>query len=157
MIDLELEVIREYLKDTYTVGILYDTNGLYYPARYICNTLEDKVRDLNDYNHDGDFNDEGEGKIYGQTAIPAGKYEIKIVWWEKHKDYFPMLQDVPGFTGILIHGGATANDSLGCILVGENKAIGRLVNGPYWSTVIRRLIKNHFDNDGGKCFITIKQ
>lgn len=65
MIDLEFEVIRKYLKDAYTVGTLYDSLGIYYPGRYICNTLEDKVRDLHDYNHDGDFNDLGEGKVYG--------------------------------------------------------------------------------------------
>ena len=41
----------------------------------ICNTIEDKVRDLN---KDGDLNDEGEEKVYAQTAIPYGTYTIAM-------------------------------------------------------------------------------
>ena len=61
---MELEVIRKYFKPTYTIGkFIVDMVKL-------CDTLEDPVRDLQDINHDGDFDDPGEGKIYGETAIP---------------------------------------------------------------------------------------
>jgi len=73
-----------------------------------------------------------EEKIYGETAIPAGTYELKL----RHEGGFDVrykrkfsamhkgmlwLQDVPGFEWIYIHVGNYAKDTEGCILVG-NKA-----------------------------------
>ena len=46
---MEIEVRRRYLGSDYTIGSMY-ING-----EYFCDTLEDKVRDLN---KDGDFRDE---------------------------------------------------------------------------------------------------
>lgn len=126
---MELLLKRIALKDTYTIGKLY-VNGTYF-----CDTIEDKVRDLN---KDGDLNDVGEGKIPSLTAIPYGKYEITLKI-KSHKfslkssyswcgGYLPRLVGVPHFEGILIHAGNTADDSAGCILVGENKIKGQVIN-----------------------------
>jgi hypothetical protein len=109
-------------KPTYTIGKLY-ING-----KYFCDTLEDPVRTLIDKNNDGDFNDAGEGKIYGMTAIPSGTYTVKLTQSPRFKRILPRLYNVPGFDGVLIHRGNMAADSSGCILVGENKAVGKLVN-----------------------------
>lgn len=126
---MELLLKRIALKDTYTIGKLY-VNGTYF-----CDTIEDKVRDLN---KDGDLNDVGEGKIPSLTAIPYGKYEITLkVQSPKYslrtnykwcKGYLPRLINVPHFEGILIHAGNTAKDSAGCIIVGENKVKGQVIN-----------------------------
>lgn len=126
---MELLLKRIALKDTYTIGKLY-VNGSYF-----CDTIEDKVRDLN---KDGDLNDVGEGKIPSLTAIPCGKYEITLkVKSPKYslrtnynwcKGYLPRLINVPHFDGILIHAGNTSSDSAGCILVGENKIKGQVIN-----------------------------
>lgn len=126
---MEIVLKRLYKKDDYTIGKLY-LNG-----EYFCDTLEDKVRDLN---KDGDLNDEGEGKVYGKTAIPYGRYEVTLkIQSPKYAQrasyiwcggYLPRLIEVNGFDGILIHAGNCAEDSAGCLLVGENKVKGRLVN-----------------------------
>lgn len=126
---MELLLKRTALKDTYTIGKLY-INGTYF-----CDTIEDKVRDLN---KDGDLNDVGEGKIPSLTSIPYGKYEITLkVQSPKYslrtnyswcKGYLPRLINVPHFEGILIHAGNTAEDSAGCIIVGENKVKGQVIN-----------------------------
>jgi len=147
---MELGLNRKYLKDTYTIG------KLYVDSRYFCETLEDKVRDLSDYNHDGDFDDLEEGKVYGQTAIPAGRYKVIMHYWLKHKKDVPMLLDVPGFSGILIHGGSTAEHTLGCILVGQNKERGKLTNSSYYIYLLIDAIKNAI-NDKEEVFITVKQ
>src|SRR5512133_1213857 len=109
---MRIVVHRSWRLPTYTIGRLLIDQSVF------CDTLEDAVRDLVDKNHDGDYNDEGEGKIYGGTAIPAGTYKITL----EHSPHFgrklPYLHDVPGFSGILIHAGNSAADTKGCILVG---------------------------------------
>lgn len=106
------------LRDTYTIG------RLYIDGKYICDTVEDKVRDIN---KNGKF-DEEEKKVYGETAIPYGTYEVKWTYSPRFKKYMPELLNVPSFSGIRIHSGNTAADSLGCIIVGENKVVGKVLN-----------------------------
>ena len=118
-------------KLTYTIGRMYF-------ADCKCDTLEDTVRELLDINGDGDFNDEGEGKIYGQTAIPAGKYEIKMEMSKNFKRLMPYLQDVPGFSYIMIHNGSDESHTAGCILIGENQKPGKLVNSRAWSDLLNQ-------------------
>jgi hypothetical protein len=58
-------------------------------------------------------------KVEGKTCIPDGMYEVLITWSPKFKRRLPLLIDVPGFDGIRIHPGNTAEDTAGCLLVGE--------------------------------------
>lgn len=126
---MELLLDRKYCKDKYTVGRLY-IDGVFFS-----NTLEDKVRDIN---KNGKF-DNGEYKVYAETAIPYGEYEItldvvspKFSKYQFYKEVcngkVPRLLNVPHFEGILIHCGSTANNSAGCILVGNNTIKGGLTN-----------------------------
>lgn len=126
---MELLLERKYCKDKYTVGRLY-IDGIFFS-----NTLEDKVRDTN---KNGKF-DNGEHKIYGETAIPYGEYEITLdVVSPKFSKYpfykevcngkLPRLLNVPNFDGVLIHCGSTADNSAGCILVGNNTIKGGLTD-----------------------------
>lgn len=108
---MKLKLIRKYCNETYTIGKLY-IDGVYY-----CNTLEDTVRDLTK-----------ENKVYAQTAIPSGVYKVVVTMSNKFKRLLPLLLNVPYFEGIRIHRGNTANDSAGCILLGENKVKGKVIN-----------------------------
>ena len=142
---MEWVVQRLYFKENYTIGNFY-VNG-----KFLCNTLEDKNRDLN---KNGKF-DNGEVKVYGKTAIPFGRYLVTKQWWDKHKAYYPLLNKVPNFSGIFIHGGVTADDSLGCILVGDNKIKGKLLNSAKYMQQLRTLM-TQAENRNEKIWITIK-
>jgi hypothetical protein len=118
-----LEVKRLYKKDTYTIGVLM------VDGKKFSDTLEDKVRDLS-----------SEKKVYGETAIPAGKYKVVMSMSSKFKRVMPYLENVPQFTGIMIHPGNTPKDTLGCILVGENKKKGQLINSRKYSDELNKRI-----------------
>lgn len=115
---MKITLKRIALKNTYTIG------KLYIEGEYFCDTLEDTVRDLN---KSGKF-DNGEKKIYGETAIPYGTYNVKWTYSNKFKKYMPLIENVPSFAGIRIHAGNSSADTQGCILVGENKAVGKVLN-----------------------------
>ena len=60
----------------------------------------------------------------------------------KFKRNLPRLIDVPGFDGILIHRGNTDKDTSGCILIGENKVVGKVLNStPYETALVDKLTK----------------
>lgn len=82
----------------------YTSGSLLIDGEHECCTLEDEVRPV---------------KIYGHTAIPAGTYKVIITKSNRFKRLMPLLLDVPGFTGVRIHCGNTAEDTSGCILVGQ--------------------------------------
>lgn len=129
---MELLLERKYLKDKYTIGNLY-INGVFF-----CNILEDKVVDLN---KNGLF-DCGEFKIKGHTAIPYGKYKVKLTYSPKFKRELPLLINVPHFEGIRIHRGNTSEDSAGCLLPGENREKGKVLNSTKYETELIKKIKS---------------
>lgn len=116
---IKLELSRAYLAETYTIGKL-SING-----KYFCDVLEDKVRDLN---RDGDLDDAGETKVFGETAIPYGTYNIILTYSNRFKKVLPLLENVKGFDGIRIHPGNTAVDTHGCLLVGKNTEKGKVTS-----------------------------
>lgn len=127
---MEIKVERKWKKGTYTIGRLY-ING-----KFFCNTLEDMDRGLK---QSDPITTIQKKKVYGETAIPTGKYKIEmdvvspkysaVKWYQDLcKGKMPRLLNVPGFEGILIHPGNTPLDTFGCILVGENKVKGKLIN-----------------------------
>jgi len=132
MINLTLE--RTHLKAGYTVGKL-SVNG-----KYFCDTLEDTTRDLN---HDGDLDDPGEGKVFGETSIPYGRYHVQVTWSPKFKRLLPLVLNVWGFIGIRMHRGRWAAHTQGCILVGENKIKGGLINSADWEQRLTKLLHDY--------------
>ena len=127
---MELKLERRWLKNTHTVG------KLFIDGKWFCDTLEDKVADIN---KNGRF-DGTERKVYGETAIPYGTYKVSFGWSPKFGRNLPRLLNVTAFSGILIHSGNTAKDSAGCILVGLNTEPGKLTRSRYYSDELNKLI-----------------
>lgn len=153
---MNITLYRKWKKDTYTIG------QLYVDGKFFCNTIEDKDRNL----YQGMSEDEIRRiKVYGQTAIPFGRYRIsmhrkspkysKKKAYAKCEGYVPYLLNVPGFEGILIHIGNWASDSCGCILVGENKVKGGVVNSTVWFWKLYDMMKAA-DEKGEEIWITIQ-
>ena len=142
---MNLVLRRVALKPTYTIGKLSVDNV------YECDTLEDTVRDIN---KDGDLNDAGEGKVYGETAIPYGIYNVTITYSNRFKKDLPLIENVPGFEGIRIHPGNTAVDTHGCLLVGKNKSVGSISESVVTFKALYAKIKAAFDS-GEKITLTI--
>lgn len=107
---MKLNLVRFVQTQETTLGLLFIDGD------FACFTLEDAHRDQ---------------KVAGKTRIPSGTYPIglanygdlnkryKTKFKEKHKGML-ILQNVPGFTGILIHMGNTKEHTEGCILVGAS-------------------------------------
>jgi len=67
-------------------------------------------------------------KVKGQTAIPTGKYDVILTFSPRFKRVLPLLLSVKGYEGVRVHAGNTNKDTEGCLLVGENKAKGQVIN-----------------------------
>ena len=141
---MKLTLKRIALRQTYTIGKLYIDDN------YFCDTLEDTVRDLN---KNGKF-DNGEKKVYAKTAIPYGTYEIKWTYSPRFKKYTPQLMNVPSFEGIRIHSGNTSADTEGCLILGENKQVGKVLNSRATINKLYPMIKEACSK--GKVTIEIK-
>lgn len=115
----DITIKRIAYRPTYTIGKLY-VNG-----NYVCDTLEDKDRGLDDTLSEDYIN---KIKVFGKTAIPAGKYNVSITYSPHFKKNLPLVTNVKGFDGIRIHSGNTDKDTLGCILVGYNSVTGKVIN-----------------------------
>lgn len=129
MRQLNIRIDRIAKKSTYTIGKLY-LNGVYF-----CDTLEDTDRGLTQGMPLQKIKDL---KIKGATAIPKGKYKVtmnvvspkfsKRATYQFCQGKLPRLLNVDGYEGVLIHIGNTARDTEGCILVGQNKVVGQVIN-----------------------------
>lgn len=126
---MKLLVKRIAKRPTYTIGRMF-VNGI-----RVCDTLEDTDRGL-----DSSMKEEviRRKKIYGRTAVPTGTYHVDMdtvspkfryrTWAQPYGGKLPRLLSVKGFEGVLIHPLNTADESYGCIGVGENKVVGKIVN-----------------------------
>jgi|SRR3990167_3362637 len=84
-------------------------------------TLEDQDRRL----------EVGGEKVNGETAIPRGRYRVSITFSNRFQRPMPLVHDVPGFTGVRIHGGNTEANTEGCPLLGAIRTSTGIANcGP---------------------------
>lgn len=104
---MKLKVERFHKNEICSIGKLY-IDGVFF-----CFTLEDCEREI-----------DGEPvelwKIPNITAIPKGEYKIRMTFSNRFQKILPELIAVPGFLGVRIHPGNTAENTEGCILVGDS-------------------------------------
>ena len=125
---MELLLKRIARRDSYTIG------KLYVDGSYFCDTIEDKDRGLQ---QQLPLSVNVAKKKKGLTAIPVGRYRVTLAvksqrFGQKKQyaacnGYLPRLINVPAFDGVLIHIGNTASDTEGCILVGKNTQVGKVL------------------------------
>ena len=118
---------------------------LYIDGRYHCETVEDEDRMLET---------NGNGKVYGKSAIPRGRYEVELYNSPKH-GMVPLLKNVPGFKYIEIHKANRAEELLGCIAVGAERIAYGVRNCAYVLTLLVQAVREATLNRE-KVFITVR-
>ena len=148
---MELILERIAKRKTYTIGRLsileevIDEYSTGTAERYFCDTLEPTWRDYKN----------GAYKVKGRSAIPEGRYAVVISYSPKFKQWLPILLGVPKFEGIRIHAGNTTADTEGCILVGKNREVGKVLESRIWLHRLKQKIVEA-KGRGEAVWITIK-
>ena len=130
---MEIKVDREIYGPDWTIGSIY-IDGIRFG-----NTLEDTVR--------------ASGiKVPGHTAIPEGKYSVSVTLSARFKKMLPLVEAVPGFSGVRFHGGNTSADTEGCILVAATRypEVGKIA-GSKSAELVEEISKR-----GGKATLEIR-
>ena len=140
---MELTLQRTDKRKRFTLGTLSIAGEPF------CDTLEPTWRDIGPG---------GKGrKVLGKTAIPEGRYPLMVTRSPQFNgEWLPLLLHVPGFAGIRIHAGNTAEDTAGCILVGYRppKQTERLYDSRLWlHRLLRRLAERP---EGEGVWITVE-
>lgn len=140
---MKLELKRRYLGTAYTIG------SLFVEGKYFCDAIEDVDRGLTDAMTEAEIAGK---KVKGKTAIPKGVYYVSLntksprfcnvkFYHDTCGGCLPRLLGVKGFSGVLIHCGNTAADTEGCIIIGENKVKGKVINSKATFTKLYPLLK----------------
>lgn len=147
---MEILLKRIARKPTYTIGKLYINNA------YFCDVLEDYDRIY--------F---GGSKVAGKTAIPCGRYEVILNNYsprfgnkEPYKSIcggcVPLIANIPNFSGVRVHCGNTHQDTDGCLLVGKNRVVGKVVDSRATFIELMKKYLNPARQRKEKVYITIK-
>ena len=135
---MRIKVIRHtFLKDR-TIGTMY-INDLRF-----CETLEDVDRGLH---QEMELDAIKKIKVYGETAIPYGTYNLKMAYSPKYKKKMPLLENVPGYSGVLVHIGNIPSNSKGCLLVGMKVTNNNLVSSTIAFNALMEQLNFYKDQD----------
>ena len=136
--DQTFKVVRQTYSDESTIG------GLTLNGEFICYILEDKVRPP------------GEPVVRGKTAIQAGLYPLDLTVSTRFKREMPEITQVPNQRGIRMHEGNTADDSLGCLIVGLRKGTDTINGSREAYDKLYGLMKAIKNKGDGRMFIQIQ-
>jgi hypothetical protein len=124
---MKIDIIRIAYRQKYTIGRM-NVDGVYF-----CDTLELPL-EIN-----------GVRNVRQKCCIPAGTYKVIMKQSARFGMKLPLLLNVPDRQGILIHAGNTSKDTAGCVLIGENKEVGKVLNSR--ATLTRLLDKIKYEKD----------
>lgn len=153
----------ELLIERYDYGKDYTQGRVFVDGMYFGESMEPYSRHLS---NSMPLSEIKKKKIAGKTAIPTGRYKVTLAvssrlknrsYAKKYGGKFPLLNNVPGFSGILLHPLNRGPESAGCLGVGEYFKPG----------LIARATQGHYDlmdyylvpaiNKGQEVYITIKE
>ena len=162
---MELVLTRIAKRKAYTIGrlsIIERIDDQYLAGEketYFCDTLEPPVLEMKtSVPMDAVLRSPTKLASLKPIAIPEGRYAVVITWSPKFKMWLPILLGGPDFNllfkGIRIHMGNTAADTAGCILVGRNQIVGRLLESRKWLYELKQKIVEAKDR-GEAVWLTI--
>ena len=140
-------------RKNYTIGKLYLCNESKPPltgggleGAYLCDTLEPPCIEMKvDRTVEEVLADRNLLKAIKPCAIPEGEYRVSMTYSPRYKTQLPLITGDSCFNslwqGIRIHAGNTAKDTQGCILVGENKIVGMVLNSRLTLTKVKNILK----------------
>ena len=148
---MELILTRIAKRRGYTIGRLAilkeesEEYRTYQTEEYFCDTLEPTVLELKTtVSKETVLRSPTKLASLKPVAIPEGRYAVVITWSPKFKMWLPLLLGGPDFNrlwqGIRIHMGNTAKDTQGCILVGRNQIVGRVLESRKWLYELKQKI-----------------
>ena len=148
---MELILTRIAKRRGYTIGRLAilkeesEEYRTYQTEEYFCDTLEPTVLELKTtVPKETVLRSPTKLASLKPVAIPEGRYAVVITWSPKFKMWLPLILGGPDFNrlwqGIRIHMGNTAKDTQGCILVGRNQIVGRVLESRKWLYELKQKI-----------------
>lgn len=135
---MDIVVKRINFTEDYTEGKLY-INGT-----YICDTLEDKDRGLD---NSMSVDEILQVKVYSKTSIPTGRYRIIIDYSNKFQKNLIRILNVRGFDGIRLHSLNEASQSLGCIGVGKKMSDGWIGESRKTYAIVHSIVEKAIKNN----------
>jgi hypothetical protein len=117
------------------------SGGVEGAATYFCDTLEPTALELKTtVDKAAVLRSPRKTAALKPFAIPEGRYPLVVTWSPKFKEWLQLLLHVRGFEGIRIHAGNTAADTQGCILVGENRRKGQVLDSRRTLSLLKRML-----------------
>lgn len=108
---MHIELIRLQYHGDRTLGTMHIVGD----DRWFCDTLEPPIA-IN-----------GVDNVRGKCCIPPGTYNLRVTWSPAFRQWLPLIEAVPGRSGIRIHAGNKPAHTKGCILVGELDHTNRIL------------------------------